>query len=120
MRRGCTCCDAHSRVDELAGRALALASEYGLAYWAAIASVQRGEALAGYGPESEAVELLQRGIRSYCGMGAGSPTRSPIAPSPCKATPASGGWMTRTTSWRMRSTAWRVTVSATSSRSCTG
>jgi predicted ATPase len=62
----------HRRVDELARRALALASEYGLAYWTAIASVQRGWALAGFGPESEAVELLQGGIRSYCGMGAGT------------------------------------------------
>jgi len=62
----------HRRVDELASSALALASEYGLGYWTAIASVQRGWALAELGPESEAVDLLQSGIRSYCGMGAGT------------------------------------------------
>jgi predicted ATPase len=49
-----------------------LATEYGLAYWTAIASVQRGWALAELGPEPEAVDLLQSGIRSYCGMGAGT------------------------------------------------
>ncbi len=62
----------HRRVDELARGVLALAGEYGLAYWTAIASVQRGWALAELAPGSEAVELLQRGIRSYCGMGAGT------------------------------------------------
>jgi tetratricopeptide (TPR) repeat protein len=62
----------HRRVDELASSALSLASEYGLVYWTAIASVQRGWALAELGAESEAVGLLQRGIRSYCGMGAGT------------------------------------------------
>jgi len=62
----------HRRVDELARSVLALAGEYGLAYWNAIASVHRGWALAELAPGSEAVELLQHGIRSYCGIGAGT------------------------------------------------
>jgi|SRR5262245_6527441 len=48
MRRGCTCCDAHSRVDELAGRALALASEYGLAYAGSHEVAYRALAVQGY------------------------------------------------------------------------
>src|SRR5262249_61415669 len=62
----------HPRVDELARRVRAVAVEYGVAYWGAIASVQRGWALATLTPGSEAVELLQHGIRSYCGIGAGT------------------------------------------------
>jgi predicted ATPase len=62
----------HRRADELACSALALAAEFGLAYWTAIASVQRGWALAGLGRGSEAVGLLQAGIRSYCATGAGT------------------------------------------------
>ena len=63
--------DPH-RVDELARSVLALAGEYGLAYWSAIASIQRGWALAELAPGPEAVDLLQHGIRSYCGIGAGT------------------------------------------------
>jgi len=60
------------RVDELARRALAVAEEYGLAFWTAIASVQRGWALAELGPGAEAAELLRGGIEGYCGIGAGT------------------------------------------------
>ena len=62
----------HRRVDELTRSVLALAGEYGLAYWSAIASVQRGWALAELAPGSGAIELLERGVRSYCGVGAGT------------------------------------------------
>src|SRR5262249_7632918 len=64
--------DRSLQIEAQVGRSRPLASEYGLAYWAAIASVQRGWARAGFGPESEAVELLQGGMRSYCDMGAGT------------------------------------------------
>jgi DNA-binding winged helix-turn-helix (wHTH) protein/predicted ATPase len=60
------------RVEELTKRTLALASEYGFAFWAAIASVQRGWALAELGHGAEAVELLEGGIRTYCAIGAGA------------------------------------------------
>ena len=62
----------HRRADELACSALALAAEFGLSYWTGIASVQRGWALAELGRGSEAVELLQEGIRRYCATGAGT------------------------------------------------
>jgi DNA-binding winged helix-turn-helix (wHTH) protein/tetratricopeptide (TPR) repeat protein len=62
----------HHRVDELTHSVLALAGKYGLVYWSAIASVHRGWALAELAPGPEAVELLQHGIRSYCGIGAGT------------------------------------------------
>jgi DNA-binding winged helix-turn-helix (wHTH) protein/predicted ATPase len=60
------------RVEELTSRTLAMAREYGLAFWASIASVQRGWALAELGHGSEAVELLEGGIRHYCAIGAGA------------------------------------------------
>jgi predicted ATPase len=60
------------RVEELTSRTLAMAGEYGLAFWAAIASVQRGWALAELGHGREAVELLEGGIRHYCAIGAGA------------------------------------------------
>jgi predicted ATPase len=59
-------------VEELTSRTLAIASEYGLAFWTSIASVQRGWALAELGHGAEAVELLQGGIRTYCAIGAGA------------------------------------------------
>src|SRR5262249_21984889 len=62
----------HGRVDELASRALAVAGEYGLAFWTGIASIQRGWALAELGDAAEAAALLHGGLQSYCGIGAGT------------------------------------------------
>lgn len=59
-------------VDELATRALAVSSEYGLVFFAAIASIQRGCALAALGHGGEADELLQAGLRGYRATGAGT------------------------------------------------
>jgi len=61
-----------ARVEELTRRTLALASEYGFAFWASVASMQRGWALAELGHGAVAVELLEGGIRSYCASGAGA------------------------------------------------
>lgn len=60
------------RVEELASEALAVAGDYGLPFWIAIASVQRGWALAELRRDAEAAELLQGGLLGYCAMGAGT------------------------------------------------
>src|SRR5262249_30262947 len=60
------------RAEELASRALALSSEYGFAFFAAIASIQRGWALAELEHAAEAAELLRGGLDTYCAIGAGT------------------------------------------------
>jgi len=59
-------------VEELTARALAIATEYGLVFYAAIASVHRGWALAALGRDPEAAGLLQAGVRGYGATGAGT------------------------------------------------
>ena len=60
------------RVEELASEALTVAGDYGLTFWIAIASVQRGWALAALGRGAEAAELLEGGMLGYGAMGAGT------------------------------------------------
>ncbi len=59
-------------VEELTARALEVAAEYGLAFYAAIASVQRAWALAVLGGGPEVAELLEAGVRGYGMTGAGT------------------------------------------------
>jgi predicted ATPase len=59
-------------VEQLAARALAVSTEYGLVFFAALAAIQRGGALATLGRGTEADELLQGGLRGYCATGAGT------------------------------------------------
>src|SRR6185369_930965 len=61
-----------SAVDEIATRASALAAEYGLVFFAAIAAIQRGCALAWLDRGAEAEELLQAGLQGYAATGAGT------------------------------------------------
>jgi predicted ATPase len=59
-------------VDETASRATSLAAEYGLVFFATIAAIQRGCALAALHRGAEADELLQAGLQGYCATGAGT------------------------------------------------
>jgi predicted ATPase len=59
-------------VEELAARALAVSAEYGLVFFAALASIQRGCALAALDRGPEAEEQLQAGLIGYCATGAGT------------------------------------------------
>ena len=59
-------------VEETAARASSLAAEYGLVFFAAIAAIQRGCALAALDRGAEADELLHAGLRGYCATGAGT------------------------------------------------
>jgi DNA-binding winged helix-turn-helix (wHTH) protein/tetratricopeptide (TPR) repeat protein len=59
-------------LEELAIRALTVSAEYGLVFFAAIASIQRGCALAALGRGSEALELLHAGFQGYSSTGAGT------------------------------------------------
>jgi predicted ATPase len=59
-------------IEQLAARALQLSAEYGLVFFATIASIQRGCALAAFGRGREAEELLQAGLRGYGATGAGT------------------------------------------------
>jgi len=60
------------RVEELTNEALAVAGDYGLTFWIAVASIQRGWALAALGRGAEAGALLEGGILGYTAMGAGT------------------------------------------------
>src|SRR5262249_55502895 len=62
---------AWEAVDEIAMRASSLAAEYGLVFFAAIATIQRGCALAWLDRGAEAGELLQAGLQGYAATGAG-------------------------------------------------
>jgi hypothetical protein len=59
-------------VEEITTRASSLAAEYGLVFFAAIAAIQRGCALAWLDRGAEAQELLQAGLRGYAATGAGT------------------------------------------------
>ena len=59
-------------VEELTTRASTVSAEYGLVFFAAIASIQRGWALAAFGRDAEAAELLHAGLHGYCATGAGT------------------------------------------------
>ena len=63
---------AWESVDEIASRAASLSAEYGLVFFAAIAAIQRGCALAWLGRGAEAEELLQAGLQGYAATGAGT------------------------------------------------
>jgi hypothetical protein len=64
--------DAWGPVEEIATRAASLAAEYGLVFFAAIAAIQRGCALAWLDRGAEAEELLQAGLQGYAATGAGT------------------------------------------------
>jgi DNA-binding winged helix-turn-helix (wHTH) protein len=63
---------AWAAVEDTATRAASLSAEYGLLFFAAIAAIQRGCALAWLGRGAEAEELLQAGLQGYAATGAGT------------------------------------------------
>ena len=59
-------------VEEIAARASSLSAEYGLLFFATIAAILRGCALAWLDRGAEAEELLQAGLQGYAATGAGT------------------------------------------------